>query len=75
MNKSTRIFIQVLAAVFFLMGGMFLPFGVWLGDGPNPIFGWAIFILSVGIPWTIGYLLLGIGLRRPGSGRMASNHE
>lgn len=75
MSKWFKVATQLMAALFFVAGAMFLPFGIWLGDGPNPIFGWAIFILSVGIPWTIGYLLLRIGLRRPGSGRMASNHE
>jgi hypothetical protein len=61
MNKWIRVSIQVLAVLFFLIGLMFLPFGVWLDDGPNPILNWILFILSVGTPWTIGYWLARIG--------------
>jgi hypothetical protein len=63
MNKWIRASIQVLAVLFFLIGLMFLPFGVWLDEGPNPIFSWTIFILSVGTPWAIGYWLARVGFR------------
>ena len=66
MNKWMRVSIQVSAVLFLLIGVMFLPFGVWLDEGPNPISNWIIFILSVGIPWTIGYWLARVGFRPTG---------
>lgn len=64
MRNTTRIFALVLAAAFFLVGVCILPFGIWVGDGPNPILGWVIFLLSVGIPWTIGVWLARIGIQK-----------
>ncbi len=64
MNKGIRVSIQVLAVLFFLIGVMFLPFGVWLDDGPNQILSWILFILSVGTPWSIAYWLARIGFRK-----------
>lgn len=64
MNKWIRVAVQVSAVLFFLIGVMFLPFGIWLDDGPNPILNWILFILSVGTPWAIGYWLARIGFRK-----------
>jgi hypothetical protein len=64
MNKWIRVAVQVSAVLFFLIGVMFLPFAVWLDDGPNQIFGWILFILSVGTPWSIAYWLARIGFRQ-----------
>lgn len=75
MNKWARVLIQVLAGVFFLIGLMFLPFGVWLDEGPNPIVNWTIFILSVGIPWAISYWLMRIGFQSPGNESMANEQD
>jgi hypothetical protein len=66
MNKWARMMIQCLSGVFFLVGAMFLPFGVGLSgsQGSNPIVGWLIFLASVGIPWAIAVALARVSLRR-----------
>lgn len=61
--------------VFFLLGLMFLPLGAWIENVPNPFVDWTIFILSAGIPWTIGYWLMRIGFRSPRSDSMSSGHD
>lgn len=60
MNKWFRVATQLLAALFFLVGAVFLPFGVWAsaGQGSNPLLGWGIYLSSVLIPWGIaGWLV------------------
>lgn len=66
MNKWTKGFFQVAALAFFVLGSLFLPFGVWLGEGSGsiPALAWVIQIGSVLIPWTIGYWLAQIGFRK-----------
>lgn len=69
MSKWLRVAARLFAALFFLLGAMFLPFYVWVspGQGSNPILGWVIFLfylLSILIPWAIAYWLVRYSLRR-----------
>jgi surface polysaccharide O-acyltransferase-like enzyme len=56
----TQIFVRILAALFFLLGALFLPFGTWVwnGQGSNPAIGWLIYLSSVLIPWAIAFALI-----------------
>ena len=65
MNKWFRVATQLLAAIFFLVGAMFLPFGVWAsaGQGSNPLLGWGIYLSSVLIPWGIAVWLVRLSMK------------
>lgn len=65
MNKWFIVAVRLLAALFFIWGAMFLPFGVWAsaGQGSNTLLGWGIYLSSVLIPWVIGYWLLRLSMR------------
>lgn len=56
-----------LSLAFFLIGAMYLPFGVWVGEasGSQLWIGYVIFTLSVGIPWGLGFWFFRLALKRP----------
>lgn len=65
MSKWFRVSVRLFAALFFIWGAMFLPFGVWAsaGQGSNPLLGWGIYVSSVLIPWAIGFWLLRLSMK------------
>ncbi len=65
MSKWFRVAARLFAALFFIWGAMFLPFGVWAsaGQGSNPLLSWGIYLASVLIPWAIGYWLARVSMR------------
>lgn len=65
MNKWFSVATQLLAALFFLVGAMLLPFGVWASanQGSNPLLGWGIYLSSVLIPWAIGFWLVRVSMK------------
>ena len=56
-----------LALAFFLIGVAYLPFGVWVGKGTDSQLwvGYVIFVLSVGIPWGLGFWFFRLAMKRP----------
>lgn len=65
MNKWFRVALRLFAALFFIWGAMFLPFGVWASanEGSNPLLGWGIYLASVLTPWAIGFWLVRVSMR------------
>ena len=59
MNKWIKGFLQLASVGCFIWGAMFIPFGVWASgsQGSNPVVGWVIYLASILIPWSIGYML------------------
>ena len=68
MNKRKRIFLRLLAAVFFILGALVLPFGVWtvddLSESSNPALDWTWSIANVAIPWLISIALVRRSMRK-----------
>jgi hypothetical protein len=66
MDKWIKILMLLTAAVFFFVGAISLPFGVWTSNdqGTQPLLGWLIYIASVGIPWAIAIALARYALKR-----------
>lgn len=64
MNKWFKVAVRLFAALFFIWGAMFLPFGVWAsaGQGSNPLLGWGIYLSIVLIPWAIGFWLVRLSM-------------
>lgn len=66
MDKWIKILMSLTAAVFFFVGAISLPFGVWASSdqGTQPLLGWLIYIASVGIPWAIAIALARYAFKR-----------
>lgn len=65
MSKWFRVALRLFAALFFIWGAMFLPFGVWASanQGSNPLLGWGIYLASVLTPWGIAVWLVRLSMR------------
>ena len=65
MSNLARGILKVASGVCFLVGALYLPFGVWAsgGQGANPVLGWVIYLSSVLVPWAIGAWLARISFR------------
>jgi hypothetical protein len=65
MNKWFKVAVRLFAALLFIWGAMFLPFGVWASanQGSNPLLGWAIYLASVLTPWGIAVWLLRLSMK------------
>jgi hypothetical protein len=65
-DKWIKVLMWLTAAVFFLLGAIYLPFVPWLSSnqGSNPVLGWVIYLASVGIPWAIAFAILRYSLQK-----------
>jgi hypothetical protein len=65
MSKWFRVAVRLFAALLFIWGAMFLPFGVWasVNQGSNPLLGWGIYLASVLTPWGIAVWLVRLSMR------------
>ena len=63
-SRWLRLTVRLLAALFFVIGGLFLPFAVWADNGPNPVLGWVAYLASVLAPWVIAVWLIRLSARK-----------